>query len=47
MKRNLFSDKQNMVVTKGEEAGVKVGELRRRHGISTVTIYLWRKKFGA
>lgn len=46
MKRSRFSDQQIIGVLKENEAGAKVDELCRRHGISSATFYAWRKKFG-
>ncbi|MEL6286898.1 MAG: IS3 family transposase [Pseudomonadota bacterium] len=46
MKRSRFSDEQIIAVIKENEAGAKVDELCRRHGISSATFYAWRKKFG-
>lgn len=46
MKRSRFSDEQIIAIVKENEAGAKVDELCRRHGISTATFYAWRKKFG-
>lgn len=46
MKRRRFSDEQIIAVLKENEAGAKVEELCRRHGISGATFYAWRKKFG-
>ena len=31
---------------KEQEAGAKVDEICRRHGISSATFYTWRKKYG-
>ena len=31
---------------KEHEAGGRVDELCRRHGVSTATFYIWRKKYG-
>ena len=31
---------------KETEAGAKVDDLCRRHGISTATFYAWRRKYG-
>ncbi|MEO0624967.1 MAG: transposase [Pseudomonadota bacterium] len=42
MKRSRFSDEQIIAVIKENEAGAKVDELCRRHGISTATFYSWR-----
>jgi putative transposase len=46
MKRRRFSDEQIIAALKENEAGVRVDELCRRHGISSATFYAWRKKFG-
>ena len=46
MKRKRFSEEQIIGVLKEHEAGAKVDELCRRHGISSATFYTWRKKFG-
>jgi len=46
MKRSRFSDEQIIAVIKENEAGAKVDELCRRHGILSATFYAWRKKFG-
>jgi putative transposase len=46
MKRSRFSDQQIIGVLKENEAGAKVDELCRRHGISSATLYAWREKFG-
>ena len=46
MKRKRFTVEQIIGVLKESEAGAKVDELCRRHGISTATFYTWRKKYG-
>lgn len=46
MKRARFSEEQIINILKEGEAGGKVGELCRRHGISDATFYTWRKKYG-
>nr|ADI18736.1 transposase and inactivated derivatives [uncultured Rhizobiales bacterium HF4000_32B18] len=46
MKRSRFSDEQIIAIIKENEAGAKVDELCRRHGISSATFYAWRKKLG-
>jgi putative transposase len=46
MKRSRFSDEQVIAILKENEAGSKVDDLCRRHGISSATFYAWRKKFG-
>ena len=46
MKRTRFSEEQIISVLKEAEAGAKVTELCRRHGISDATFYTWRNKYG-
>ena len=46
MKRARFSEEQIIGILREGEAGGKVGELCRRHGISDATFYTWRKKYG-
>ncbi len=46
MKRSRFRDEQIILILKENEAGARVDDLCRRHGISTATFYAWRKKFG-
>jgi putative transposase len=46
MKGSRFSEEQIIGVLKEVEAGAKVSELCRRHGISDATFYTWRSKYG-
>ncbi len=46
MKTSRFSDSQIIAVLKQAEGGTSVPELCRQHGISSVTFYTWRSKFG-
>jgi putative transposase len=46
MKQGRFSEEQVVAILKQAEAGTKVAELCRRHGISDATFYNWRNKFG-
>ena len=47
MKRARFSEEQIIGVLKEAEAGAKISELCRQHGISDATFYTWRSKYGA
>jgi len=46
MKHGRFSEAQIIAALKENEAGARIDELCRRHGISAATFYAWRKKFG-
>lgn len=46
MKRKRFSDEQIIALLKEVEAGAKVGETCRRHGVSVATYYSWKSKYG-
>ena len=46
MKQGRFSEEQIIAILKEAEAGAKVTELCRRHGISDATFYTWRSKYG-
>jgi putative transposase len=46
MKQGRFNEEQIIGVLKEAEAGAKVSELCRRHGISDATFYTWRSKYG-
>lgn len=46
MKRKRFSEEQIIGVLKESEAGMKTADLARRHGVSEVTIYNWKSKYG-
>jgi putative transposase len=45
MKRKRFSEEQIIGVLKEAEAGAKVLELCRKHGISDATFYNWKAKY--
>ena len=45
MKRKRFSEEQIIAVLKEAEAGAKVAELCRKHGISDATFYNWKAKY--
>jgi putative transposase len=46
VKRSRFSEEQIIGMLKEQEAGAKVDEICRRHGVSQATFYAWRKKYG-
>ena len=46
MKRSRFSEEQIIGVLREQEAGMKVSDLCRKHGISEPTFYAWKSKFG-
>jgi len=46
MKRSRFAEEQIIGVLREQEAGLKVGEVWRKHGISEPTFYAWKAKFG-
>lgn len=46
MKRQRHSEEQIITVLKEAQAGAKVDEVCRRHGISQPTYYKWKQRFG-
>jgi len=44
--KNRFTEEQIIGVLKEAEAGSKIAELCRKHGISDATYYNWKAKFG-
>ena len=46
MKRSRFSEEQIIGVLREQEAGLRVAEVCRTHGISEPTFYAWKAKFG-
>ena len=46
MKRTRFSEEQIIGILKEHEAGVRVPDLARRHGVAENSIYRWKSKYG-
>ena len=46
MKSNRFSEEQIVGLLKEAQAGMKIVDLCRQHGISDATFYNWRSKYG-
>ena len=44
--RKRFAEEQIIGVLREAEAGAKVADLLRKHGISEATFYNWRAKYG-
>lgn len=46
MKRSRYTETQIVSILKEADAGAKVKELCRKHGISEATYYNWKSKYG-
>ena len=46
MKRSKFTDEQVLKIVREGEAGRKVADLCRTHGITEQTYYRWRREYG-
>jgi putative transposase len=46
MKKGRFNEAQIIAILKEHEAGKKVSDLAREHGISEATFYTWKSKYG-
>lgn len=46
MKQNRFTESQIVSILKQQEAGAKVMDICREHGISDATFYNWKAKYG-
>ena len=45
-KKSRFTESQIVAILKEADAGMKIGELCRKHGISDATYYKWKTKYG-
>ena len=46
MKRQRFTEEQIIGILREQDAGAKVPDLARIHGISEATLYNWKAKYG-
>jgi putative transposase len=46
MKKSRFSETQIVAILKQADAGVKVKDICREHGISDATYYKWKSRYG-
>jgi putative transposase len=46
MKAKRYTEEQIISILKEHEAGVKVADLMRKHGVSEQSFYRWKAKYG-
>ncbi len=47
MRKSRFSESQSIALLKEADAGMKVAEVCRQHGISDATSYNWKSQYAA
>ena len=46
MKRQRFTEEQIIGILREQDAGAKLADLARKHGVSEATLYNWKAKYG-
>lgn len=46
MRKSRFSEQQIVAILQEWDAGAKMADLVRRHGVTEQTLYRWKKKYG-
>ncbi len=46
MKKSQYSESKIIAILSQQEAGSKVGDICRKHGISQATFFNWKAKYG-